>query len=360
MIPDSPAPVRLAIDAREACGERPTGKGRWTLRFVEELLRRGHPLALLTDREAPAAWRAHADIEIIPERGLRWHLRAASLAPRIADIYVSPTSYIVPWLLGRRMPVFPVVHDLIAFRGEPHDRRATRIERLTLSRAARTARRILTVSESTKNDLLAREPRIGAERVTPIFAGPSWGAASSPARDASATGDASIVCIGTLCPRKNQLRLIRAFDALPSPLRQRATLTLVGGRGWDDEEIVKAAASTPGVTWRDYLPDAECDALLAGCAAFAFPSLYEGFGLPVLDALQQGIPVLTSDRGSLREVAGSAALLCDPLSVPALACELERLLTDAELRADLSRRGRERAEAFSWARTVDLFLEAIG
>lgn len=354
---------RLAIDVRDACGEAPTGKGMWTRRFVDELLARKRSVVLFTDRELPAAWAAmterepeHVRVERITARGIGWHLRAAARARHVADAYLSPTSYLVPRLLKCRMPVFPVVHDLIAFRDEPHDRKATLIERLTLGAVVRTARAVLTVSASTKADLLARYPRLDPARVVPIFAGPSWMAAPAPA---APSPDPVVVSIGTLSPRKNQLRLIEAFAGLPSPLRERARLVLVGGRGWHDGAIVAAATATPGVEWKGYLSDAECDALLGSASVLAFPSLYEGFGLPLLDAFSRGIPVLASDRGSLREVADGAAALCDPESVHSIATQLERLLTDLPLRDDLIRHGRERAATYSWPRTVDLALEAM-
>jgi glycosyltransferase involved in cell wall biosynthesis len=347
--------MMLAIDVREACRDKQTGKGVWTRRFVDELLRRDRACVLLTDADVPDAWKNKARVERITATGIRWHFAAASLAKRIADAYFSPTSYIAPSILGKDFPAFVVVHDLIAFRDEPHDRRATIIERLTLARAVRSARITFAISESTKTDLLARVPALAPERVVPIFAGPSWQDGAGPA----APNGLSITCIATLCPRKNQLRLIRAFDALPSPLRERATLTLIGGRGWHDGEIVHAAANTPGVEWKKYLPAAECDALLRSSAVFAFPSLYEGFGLPVLDSFLRGVPVLTSDRGSLKEVAGGAALLCDPEDVTSISAGLERLLTDDALRADLARKGEERAKRFTWEKTVGGFLAAV-
>lgn len=351
--------MHLAIDVREAFQLKPTGKGQWARGFLSELLRREIPLTLFTDAPLPKdfALPPCAALTVIAARGLRWHLRVASYlrAHREITYYVSPTSYLVPALLGSRMPTIPIIHDLIAFRGEPHDRRATMIERLTLPRIVRTASHLCTVSETTKRDLLVRFPLLDSARVTPIFAGPLQ---SDP--NPNTPDDKTILCVATLCPRKNQERLIRAFASLPDELRKRHCLLLIGARGWLDGGILRLARSTPGVEWRDYVPDAAYEVLLGTCTVFALPSLYEGFGLQILDALRRGIPLLTSDRGSLREVAGEAAVYCDPEDVGSIAEGLARLLQDPGLRRRLATAGPSCAAQFSWKRTVDLFLEVIG
>jgi len=169
----------------------------------------------------------------------------------------------------------------------------------------------------------------------------------------------TILCVATLCPRKNQLRLIEAFKLLPEKLRSTSRLILAGGRGWFDQPIVDAAASTENVQWLDYVSDEEYERLLSTCTVFAYPSLKEGFGIPALDALQRGVPVLTSDRSSLPEVAGSAALYVDPESVESIAQCLEILLTNDMMRGMLAEAGPVQATKFSWKRTVDLFLEVL-
>ncbi len=346
----------LAIDVREACRPHRTGKGQWTYGFVTELLKRDLRLTLLTDAPLPSLWRERSSFQTMRfPPGFLWHLRAASWLRmhREEILYASPTSTIVPALIGKRVRCIPVVHDLIVFREEPHDRRARVIERCTLRRAVQNACHLCTVSDATKRDLLARYPFIAPENVTPIFAGPLVTAPSLGVPDGR-----TILCAATLCPRKNQRRLILAYASLTQELRSRYKLVLIGGRGWDDAEILQLAKSTPGVTWKGYVTDDEYAELLSTCAVFAFPSLYEGFGLPVLDALQRGIPVLTSQRGSLTEVAGDAAVFVDPEDVSSIAEGLGRLLTDAGLRSLLRQRGPIQAGQFSWERTADLFLSA--
>ncbi len=346
----------IAVDAREAFGPRRTGKGQWTRGFLEELVRRDVVLRLFVAGPVDGAWAGNAEIVRVGGTGPAWHAAVARRVGASPDIgaYVSPTSYIVPALLSPAVPCVPVVHDLIAFRSEPHDRKARLIERLTLKRAMRRAAAVLTVSESTKHDLLARFPTLDPTAVTPVFAGPLR-ATVPPSRPDGKT----ILCIATLCPRKNQERLIRAYASLPEDLRAGHRLLLVGARGWQDGGIVRLAHETVGVEWRDYVPDDEYESLLSTCAVFALPSLYEGFGMQILDALQRGIPVLTSQGGSLREVAGDAACVVDPLSIESITAGLDRLLREEAFRQELSRKGPIAAARFSWARTADLALSAI-
>jgi len=353
--------MHLGLDVREACKPKRTGKGQWTYGLLEELLRREHQLTLFVDTELPpelkrlvVSHRTPVRTVITPQQGFAWHRAVASQlrANKTLDAYLSPTSYIVPALAGKKMKCVPVVHDLIAFRGEPHDKRAQWIERFTLRRAMKLAYRVCTVSEATKADLLARYPSLDATKVHAIFAGVAKTAAE-PAKPDSKT----IVCLGTLCPRKNQLSLIKAFDALPGSLQ--AKLVLIGGRGWDDEPIVHAAKMTSGVTWKGYVEAEELSTILSTATVLALPSHYEGFGLPLLEAMRAGIPVLTADRGSLREVAGDAAVYVDPSRVESIRDGLQSLLTDEKLRKELIAKGRERLKRFSWERTVDLLIEAI-
>ncbi len=355
--------MHCAIDVREACAPSRTGKGQWTYGFVNELLSRDLALTLCTNRALPDEWgkmiALHPDrlhVRTDASKGLLWHWRMAQyfLRSSAIDTYISPVSYIVPFLVGKRKNVIPVVHDLIAFRHEPHDRKATFIERFTLMRAVFSACRIFTVSESTKKDLLQKFPTLSPENVSPVFAGPVFH------DDQKNTSDGkTILCIATLCPRKNQLNLIKAFASLPSAVREQSRLVLVGKRGWQDDEIVRLASETSGVEWLSYLSDAECDALMRTAAVFAFPSLYEGFGMPLLDAFRIGLPVLASHRGSLSEVAGDAALLIDPENIESMCTGLVWLLTDQKLRTVLREKGYLRAKNFSWKRTVDLCVAAL-
>ncbi len=173
-------------------------------------------------------------------------------------------------------------------------------------------------------------------------------------------GDGYLLAVATPEPRKNLVRLVQAFARLPSALQSRYPLVLVGGHGWGDTLQSEAEPLQRRGQLRrlGYVPDAELPALYAGARGFALPSLYEGFGLPILEAMASGAPVLTSNGSAMAEVADGAAILIDPLDVDSIAQGLRRLLADAELRAQLIQAGSAHARGFSWQQTVSLTLAA--
>lgn len=349
--------MHLGIDVREACRSQRTGKGQWTYAFVTEFLSRNIPCTLYTDTNLPDEWESalHCKTVKIHARGLRWHFLVARhvRSDKALTGYLSPTSYLVPWLLGSRVRTYPVVHDIIAFRNEPHDWRATLIERLTLARVLKHATHIFTVSDATKSDILQRFSFAEQHAITPVYAASMM---KSPFPHKS---DKIVLCIGTLCPRKNQKRLIEAHASLPDNLRKQFPLVLVGKRGWHDADIVQRASSTEHVSWRNYVSDKECLDLYAQASVFAFPSLYEGFGMPILDAFAACVPVLTSNKGSLAEVVGDAGCVIDPLSSQSIRDGLHTVLTNTELRESYVRKGNARLTQFSWAKSVDALLKVI-
>lgn len=223
---------------------------------------------------------------------------------------------------------------------------------------------VVTISESSKRDiveLLGVPPEL--VWVTPL--------ASRYADDAQAIsyvvkavdlGDRPyILFVSTLEPRKNVVRLIQAFDRLKTQHQIDHQLVLVGQKGWQFEPIFEAIAASP---WRhhirhlDYLSDAEVAYCYQNADVFAYPSLYEGFGLPVLEAMTLGCPVVTANTSSLPEVAGDAALLVDPTSVEGLAEALKRVVGDRSSRQTMIAKGHQQAAQFSWSRTAKSTLAA--
>ena len=347
--------MHFAIDIREACRAKKSGKGQWVHGFTSELLSRGLKVTLLSDTPPPPEWVEQAsNVQLFP-KGLRWHFRAAQYLKKHKDIsvYVSPTSFIVPCIVGGSVHFVPVVHDLIAFRGDPHQLKATLVEKITLRCCLRKSRYILAVSQSTKNDLTARYDFLNPDSISVVYAGPLR---NDPPQNIS--DERTIFCPATLCPRKNQKRLILAYRMLTPELRQQFTLVLVGARGWHDQDIVELAEETEGVDWLDYVPNEQYEQYLNTCTILAMPSLYEGFGMQVLDALQRGIPVLTSEKGSLSEVSGNSAVHVQPEIVEDIARGLTEILQSEELRKELRGQGPVQAAQFTWKRAVDTFLQA--
>jgi alpha-1,3-rhamnosyl/mannosyltransferase len=294
-----------------------------------------------------------------------WHVWAASAANRECDVFLSTNSYLTPWFL--RIPTASIVYDLVAFQpGAAAQRRAARIERLTISRGLKRSGAVVCISEATRSDLVARFPwSEGHSTVVPLAADAEFGRPRSEAeltavRQRYELEGRFVLTVGTLEPRKNLVRAIEAHAALPQALRESDPLVLVGPRGWESEEIVaRAGAAEPRVRILGQVPDEHLAALYAACTAFCYPSLYEGFGLPLLEAMAAGAACVTSNVSSLPEVGGDAVLYVDPLSVPEIREALEALLTSDSRRAELGERAARRAAGFSWDRTAASMLETM-
>jgi glycosyltransferase involved in cell wall biosynthesis len=217
---------------------------------------------------------------------------------------------------------------------------------LLLWTSAHRSRGLIAVSEATRTDLL-RFYRVPASRISVVHHGVEG---EFFALDRNHT-EPFVLCVSTLHPHKNLDRLIRAYAS-----QKRAwTLTIAGLRGFFAEELdrlIQELNVQESVRLTGWIPRAELLDLYARAQAFVYPSTFEGFGMPVLEAMAAGVPVACSDIPPLREVAGDAALFFDPLAESAISEALDRVVGDAVLRAELSRKGRERARAFTWERSA--------
>jgi glycosyltransferase involved in cell wall biosynthesis len=155
-----------------------------------------------------------------------------------------------------------------------------------------------------------------------------------------------LLYVGTIEPRKNLLTLLDAWKQVTPALREKFELVVAGPVGWSAQETV--ARIRAEATYLGYVPEEDLPGLVAGATAFVYPSLYEGFGFPVVQAMAAGVPVVTSNVSCLPEVAGDAAVLVDPRSASEFAAAVTRLLESAKLRSELGRRGRERARRYRW------------
>ncbi len=224
-------------------------------------------------------------------------------------------------------------------------------------RSARQARRIIAISESTKRDVV-RLLGVPGDRVDVVYCGvdarfrPLDEAQVAAFRRRRGLPERMILFLGTLEPRKNVGRLIEAYARMGD---ERIGLVIAGAKGWLYEEIfaqVEALGLSNRVLFPGYVPEEEKVLWYNAAELFVFPSLYEGFGLPPLEAMACGTPVITSNVSSLPEVVGAAGLTVDPQDVQALAAAMRRVLGDAELRRAMSEQGQQRARRFSWGRTA--------
>jgi glycosyltransferase involved in cell wall biosynthesis len=224
--------------------------------------------------------------------------------------------------------------------------------------AARNAARIITISAQSKLDIIrdfgvAPDNVVVTQLAASAHFAPLPGAAGADLRARYGLGDQPIiVTVGTLEPRKNLVRLLQSFARLRAAF-PTCMLVHAGPRGWHFADVlaeVEALGLQQAVSFLGRVPLDDLVRLYNASALFVYPSLYEGFGLPVLEAMASGCPVVTSNISSLPEVAGDAAIMVDPTSVDAIADAMAQVLGDAGLGADLRRRGLERAGMFSWER----------
>ncbi len=295
----------------------------------------------ITDRHLAIAWQR-----------LRLPLPVELITGRL-DLYHSPDFVLPP---VRKAHTLLTVHDL-SFMRHPDCSSPALLEYLmdAVPRSVARADLVIADSENTRRDVIELL-NVPAERTRVVYAGlePSFRrvqdqAAVQAVLTRYGITPPYILTVGTLQPRKNLVRLIAAVNLLRQRHGLPHRLVIAGGKGWLYEEIIAAAHEAgDAVILAGYVADSALPALYSAADLFAFPSLYEGFGIPLLEAMGCGTPVLTSTASSLPEVAGDAALLVEPTDTGAIADGLWRLLSDTALRQTLVQRGHVRVERFTW------------
>ncbi|WP_182344470.1 glycosyltransferase family 4 protein [Comamonas koreensis] len=280
-----------------------------------------------------------------------WRLRGNHAA-----IYHSP-NYIVPPFSGKTVST---VHDLSHLL-HPEFHPQARVDYLRLALDASLARtdQVITVSETVRQEMLAHG-LMSADRIQAIHLAadsayrPHTQEMLAPAMQAlGLQAQQYSLFVGTVEPRKNVARLIQAYRQLSPALRQAYPLVVAGGKGWNSEAIHEELASAEAEGWLRYLSFIDqrwLPALYAGARLMAYPSLYEGFGLPIVEAMASGTPVLTSNTSCMPEVAGGAAYLVNPRDVDDIRHGLEHCLSDEAWQADARAKGLARAAQLSWDR----------
>jgi glycosyltransferase involved in cell wall biosynthesis len=365
--------MRVALQVDQLFFQAPGGIGTYIRNLAPALVERDPALELalfharFTTPEAPERWMRDHWVEELPAsiRSLypRWNLlgRPALPASLAAADIVHATNHaaVPPAANGQRLVV--TVHDL-AFEHAPNlfPRQWRALYRTGLRAAVRRADAIVTPSRSTAEDVLSRTDVDPAKlRVVPLAASlPEGTLASEEVLARLKVRGPYVLFVGTLEPRKNLVRLVRAYRRVAATGVPHA-LVLAGPLGWQHEPLMRELAlHGPGeIVMTGRITADELDALYRAADAFVYPSLYEGFGLPVLEAMARGVPTITSTTSSLPEVAGDAALGVNPRSIRDLAQAIERVVTEVDVAEDLATRGRARAERFSWDETARLTLE---
>jgi glycosyltransferase involved in cell wall biosynthesis len=368
--------VRIGINAlllSQGAGYRQTGVSR----YIDRLLR---ALPEVIDQDCLCVYAGRGSeptIDVLstswkrapvrgerPESRILWeHLGLPGLARRDhLDLFHGPVNVVPP---GLPCPSIVTVHDL-AFMRFPEQVTKKRYQYLsrTLAASVKRASRVITVSESTKRDIVELIEAAPAKiSVTPLGVDERFRRLDQDAievfRQQAGIERPFVLFVGTLEPRKNLARLIEAFALIANDVPH--DLFVIGPEGWLTSGIYETAErlrERGRVQLRGFVPDGQLPVWYSACDLFAFPSLYEGFGLPALEAMACGAPVVASGTSSLPEITGDAGINVDPTDVEAIAEGMRRVLIEPNLASDLSRRGQDRAKTFTWTKTADLTVKA--
>jgi glycosyltransferase involved in cell wall biosynthesis len=365
--------MKVGIDAR-LLTEPLSGISRYTVELTRELAKQGvnHYYLYLANFMRTEEW-----------RNLTVSIRSANFRGRVSKFVWSQTllplwahkdavdlfwgPFRIPHYLSSHIARVITIHDLVwMFFGETMQPHRRWIERRLVPEAIRSADRIVAVSANTAEAVDAEFPE-SRGRVRVVYPGVT--ALPAPADRSSLTrfgiDRPYFLFVGTLEPRKNLPRLLRAYASLDAGLRRQMMLVIAGAGGWGKVDIHKLIAElhlTRDVLLTGFITDSELATLYAGACFLAMPSIYEGFGLPIVEAMSLGIPVLTSNSSSMPEVAGEAGLLVDPTDETSIAQGLHTLLSDESGLQSLAQHARSSAARFTWrnaaAQMSAIFAEA--
>jgi glycosyltransferase involved in cell wall biosynthesis len=262
------------------------------------------------------------------------------------DLYFNPHFFTAPV----SVPKVITFHDL-SFKRHPEffswKKRMWQFLLMNTLKEARQAKKIIAVSESTKNDLVNLY-RIDPEKIQVIYSGVGNFRPGSPGK--------TILYFGTIEPRKNLIGLIRAFRMIKKP---GLKLVLAGSMGWLYKDILKEAAGDPDIVFTGFFKEEDKEKLYRSASLFVYPSFFEGFGFPPLEAMACGVPVIVSNTSSLPEIVGDAALMVDPYNIDEMAWLMNEGLNNVCLREELIKRGLARAQMFSWERCARETLKVL-
>jgi glycosyltransferase involved in cell wall biosynthesis len=369
--------MRVAIDARKL---HDFGIGTYIRNLLRHLARLDHDteyVLLCRDEDMPLAGQLGENFRGVLERSPHYSIREQLHIPYVLmrerpDVYHAP-HYVLPPAVPCRSVV--TIHDTIHLMFPQYlpNKGAYAYARSLMWAAARRSDRILTVSESSKRDIM-HYFGVSPEKIVVVYNALDERFGTEPpaeevarVRERFQLDHGFVLYVGNIKPHKNLVRLIDAFDGLRRDGFDDLKLLIIGDEisRWPAlRRAVHRHKLHKHVRFLGFQTDQTLASLYRLAAVFVFPSLYEGFGLPPLEAMASGTPVVTSNVSSLPEVAGDAAVLVDPYDADAIRDGIKRVLTDPVLRQELRRKGLQRAREFSWersvARTREIYIEAAG
>lgn len=357
--------MRIGIDASRAFTPRPTGTERYASQLIRALVTAAPDVAfrLYTRGEPVPEWVEKPNVEVraIPFPRLWTHLRLSAELRRSPVDHLLVPAHVLPLVHPPHSSV--TVHDLgYLYFPQAHAVRDRTYLDLSTRWSAHTAEWLWADSEATRDDLV-RWYHVSPSKIVVAYPGVDESLRRPPEREIQLLRERYglgryVLSVGTIQPRKNYMRLIEAFSRQDTGL----CLVIAGRKGWLCGEILETSARLQvqeRVRFLDYVPQEELAALYAGAAAFIMPSLYEGFGLPVLEAMACGTPVACSNTSSLPEVGGEAALLFAPQNVGTIASAIARLVEDPAERARRVELGYKNVRRFTWDHCARTMLERI-
>jgi glycosyltransferase involved in cell wall biosynthesis len=365
--------MRIGVDV-SPLSEPITGIGRYTLSLLEVMvLDKSHQWVLYSHRPLLHGNWSQSNIVVRAWNLPKWvrmlrMLWSQSLLPFWAkqdniDLFWSP-AHRLPRYLSKSTASVVTIHDLV-WRHAPETMRPLSrfLDAKFMPEAISLADQVIAVSKATEGDLLSEIPE-AKDKVNVVYEANSLHFDNFS--KFNKVDDEYILFVGTLEPRKNLRRLLEAYSLLSDPIRDKYHLIIVGGKGWGNEDInsiIEQLNIKKFVKVLGYLSNKELVKIYSQAYLFVMPSLYEGFGLPVLEAMSLGIPVVTSNISSLPEIVGDTAILVNPKSVSSIKIGIEEVLMDIKLRKRLSKATLERSKIFSWnnasKETLSLFEQAL-
>jgi glycosyltransferase involved in cell wall biosynthesis len=369
--------LKIGLEVSAISGPKKTGIGHYVAGWLEALLEHdgAHEYILYSHRRLEGTKQEFRSTSSMPHFARsRWIWMQTLLPLMIREnkpALCHFTNGLTPLWVGR--PFVVTIHDVSMFLDSSYHPRSRTISwRVMLPMAAHRAAAIITVSESSRRDVI-RVLHLPPSKVHVVYGAPSPGFGRVDDGDALARlkrkyrlPDEFLLYVGAIEPRKNLRRLVRAMARIRA-IGHRWQLVIVGPGGWLMEDFQNEIASmnlTKAIHCCGYVPAEDLAGLYSLATLFIYPSLYEGFGMPAVEAMACGVPVVTSNRGSLREVCADGAYLVDPRDEQSIARGIMTLLENDALRSEQAARGLARARRFSWAksaeRTLDVYTNVLG